>query len=194
MYFSHFTDTLNETQLSRWVASAVCIRNSQPVGDSLDESEQIGRQRNRVASCRRCEPSAVVTQFTISCTVELLSLVTSDDVMTSLLKSYQYRSKFTYSQTAMLSFQIVDRIRRQSSSASCEFSTHRRRRLRRDATRQLSLFAVCIGSYGRFSQTTREQTKAASDVHTERDSVAEIRCSYTFTSNERWYTHSPDRE
>jgi len=31
-------------------------------------------------------PSAVVTQFTTSCTVELLRLVTSDDIMTSLLK------------------------------------------------------------------------------------------------------------
>jgi len=31
-------------------------------------------------------PSAVVTQFTISCAVELSRLVTSDDVMTSLLK------------------------------------------------------------------------------------------------------------
>ena len=31
-------------------------------------------------------PSAVVTQFTISCAVELSRLVTSDDIMTSLLK------------------------------------------------------------------------------------------------------------
>jgi len=31
-------------------------------------------------------PSAVVTQFIISCAVELLRLVTSDDIMTSLLK------------------------------------------------------------------------------------------------------------
>jgi len=30
----------------------------------------------------------------IACAVELLRLVTSDDIMTSLLKSYQYRSKF----------------------------------------------------------------------------------------------------
>jgi len=39
------------------------------------------------------------------------------------------------SQTAMFSFQIVDRIRRQSSWASCKLCSHRRRR--RDATRQL---------------------------------------------------------
>ena len=32
------------------------------------------------------QPSVVVTQFTISCAVELFRLVTSDDIMTSLLK------------------------------------------------------------------------------------------------------------
>ena len=31
-----------------------CVHNSQ-LGDSLDESEQIGQQRSPVASCRRCE-------------------------------------------------------------------------------------------------------------------------------------------
>jgi len=31
-------------------------------------------------------PSAVVTQFTISCAVELLRLVSSDDIMTPLFK------------------------------------------------------------------------------------------------------------
>ena len=42
-------------------------------------------------------PSAVVTQFTIFCaaTAKLLRLVTSGDIMTSLLKGYQYWSKFT---------------------------------------------------------------------------------------------------
>jgi len=37
-----------------------------------------------------------------------------------IVKSYQYRSKFTYSQTAVFSFQIVDRIRQQSLWASCD--------------------------------------------------------------------------
>jgi len=32
-----------------------CVHNSQLVGDSLDESEQICQQLSRVASCRRCE-------------------------------------------------------------------------------------------------------------------------------------------
>jgi len=55
--------------------------------------------------------------------------------MTSLCrhcwKIYQYLSKFTYSYgVCLVSFQIVDRIRRRSSSswASCELCSHRRRR------------------------------------------------------------------
>jgi len=34
-----------------------CVWNSQLVGDSLDESEQICQQRSLVASCRRCKHS-----------------------------------------------------------------------------------------------------------------------------------------
>jgi len=54
-------------ELSRVGRSAVCIRNSQLVGESLDKSEQFCQRRSRVASCRRCERtrSSVVTQFTI---------------------------------------------------------------------------------------------------------------------------------
>ena len=102
------TADADATQLSSWVASAVWTH-----------------------------PSAVVIDpvYIISCAAELLRLVTSDDIVTSLLKSYQYRSKFTSSNPSSLfvvSFQIVDRIRRHSSWASCEFCTHRRRR--RDKT------------------------------------------------------------
>ena len=62
-------------------------------------------------------------------------------------KSYQYRSKSTQSNrhwVCLVSFQIVDRIRRQSSWASCEFCSHRRRR--RHSTRRLSR-VVCIWHY-----------------------------------------------
>jgi len=79
-------------------------------------------QLSRVDGVNAPIGSRAVLQFTIFCAVELLrTLVTSDDIMTSLLKqSYQHRSKFTYSQTAdcgvcLVSFQLVDRIRRQSS-------------------------------------------------------------------------------
>ena len=61
--------TPTPTQLSCQVESRRrCVRNSQLVVDSLDESEQICQKRSRVASCRQYErrthPSAVVTQFT----------------------------------------------------------------------------------------------------------------------------------
>ena len=113
----------------------------------------------RVASAVWTHPSAVVTQFTImSCIVEpiavrLLRLVTSDDIMMSLLKKFINIDQNLRSQTAMFSFQTVCRICRQSSWASYEFSKHRRRR--RDATRQLSLVGV-DGVY--WSQTCSQQT------------------------------------
>jgi len=78
------TADADETQLSSWVASSVCT-DSQPVGDSLDESEQICRQRSRVASCRRYERTRQQSWPSLQFVV---LLVTSDDirVMTSLLK------------------------------------------------------------------------------------------------------------
>jgi len=86
----HTTDA-DATQLSSWVASGrrQCVRNSELVVDSLDDSEQTCQQRSPVASCVSAlwtHPSVVVTQFKISCAVELLRLVTSDDMMMSLLK------------------------------------------------------------------------------------------------------------
>ena len=71
-----------------------CVHNSQLVGCSLDKCEQICQQWSRVASCRKHtrRQSWPSLQFPV-----LLSYwgwwLTSDDVMTSLLKSYQYRSK-----------------------------------------------------------------------------------------------------
>jgi len=105
---SYNTADADETQLSSWVASAVSTHSS-----------------------------AVVTQFTISCAVQLLRLVTSDGIMTSLLKKLPISIKIHVVKplwVCLVSFQIVDRIRRQSSWDSCEFCSHRRR----DATRQSS--------------------------------------------------------
>ena len=94
-----------------------------------------------VASLLWTHPSAVVTQFKISCAVELLRLVTDkwrhNDVIVDKVINIHKNSR---SQTAMFSFQIVGRIRRQSSWASCELCSHRRRR--RDATRQLRRVGV----------------------------------------------------
>ena len=74
-------------------------------------------------------PSAIVTQFTTSCVVELLRLVTSDVIMTSLLKKLSVSMKIHVVKrlwSLFGHFQIVDRIRirRQSSWVSCEFCIH----------------------------------------------------------------------
>jgi len=68
-------------ELSR-VGEVYGIRNQlATVSTNLNKFVKVELRR-----CERTRPSAVVTQFTISCTVELLRLVTSDNVMTSLLK------------------------------------------------------------------------------------------------------------
>jgi len=67
------------------------------------------------------QSSAVVIHFTISCAVELLRLVTSDDIMTSLLKKLiisidqNLCIQLTAVESQISSFQIVDRIHQQSS-------------------------------------------------------------------------------
>jgi len=118
------------------------------VGDSLDESEQICRQRSRVASCRRCErtrrQSWPSLQFP-ACAVELLRLVTRDDIMTSLLTKLSISIKIHVVKPPRSLFGQFPNCRPNPSavvvSYSCEFCTHMRRR--RDSTRQLS--RVCVG-------------------------------------------------
>ena len=79
------------TRLNCRVASAMCTEFATGWRrDSLDESGQICQQRSRDVLCRRCEhtrrQSWVVTQFTTSYAVQLLRLMTSDDIMMPLLK------------------------------------------------------------------------------------------------------------
>jgi len=78
----------------------------------------------------------------------------SDDIITSLLKKLSIFIKISVIKrygVCLVSFKIVDRIRRQSSWASCELCSHRRRRC--DKTVSLRTFdsfvtsAVCIGLY-----------------------------------------------
>ena len=103
-----------------------CVHNSQLVGDSLNDSEQICQQRSWVASCRRCEYSRrqlwVVSQITISCTVEPITV----------LLGYWSRSKPLWSRPYVWSVSklLIESVGMQSSY---EFCSHRRRR--RDATR-----------------------------------------------------------
>jgi len=86
------------------------------------------RRDCRVESRRRCKRTRRqtkkidddddVTHFTISCAVELLRLVTSDDIVTSLLKKLSISIKIHVVkryEVCLVSFQIVDRTRRQSS-------------------------------------------------------------------------------
>jgi len=103
------------TQLSSWVASAVWTH-----------------------------PSAVVTQFTIFCPIELEfgDKWRRNDVKVEKVTNRPIDQN-SRSQTAMFSFQTVDRIRRQSSWASCELCSHRRRNATRQSSRVAS--AVCIG-------------------------------------------------
>ena len=69
----------------------------------------------------------------------LITFLNNDDIMRSLLKKLSISIKtgvIKRYEVCLVSFLIVDRIRRQSSWASCcELCSHRRRR--RDATRQL---------------------------------------------------------
>ena len=83
----------------------------------------------------------------------------SDDIMTSLLKKLSIFIKIGVIKryrVCLMSFKIVDRIRRQSSSASCELCTHRRR----DETRQFRRVGVggvywALRSTVKFDPTTR---------------------------------------
>jgi len=136
------------TQLSGWVASAVCTefatswRQSRRVWTNL-----LTVKLSCVVSAAWTHPSAVVTQFTISCAVELFRLLTSDDVMTSLLKKLSMSIKIHVIKPllSVVSFQIVDRIRWQSSSVNSVHTAHA------DATQLdswiASASAVSIGHY-----------------------------------------------
>jgi len=73
-------------------ASTSASQQTSHTVSSLKPNTHLRRRRDstvelsRVVAAVWTHPSAVVTQFTISCAVELLRLVTDDDKMTSLLK------------------------------------------------------------------------------------------------------------
>jgi len=107
-------------------------------GDSFDESEQICQQRIGVASCRRYKHTRRQSWPSLQFPV-LLSYWGwwQDDIMTSLLNKLSISIKIHVVKPlwSLVSFQIVDRILRQSSWDSCELCSHRRRR--RDSSRRL---------------------------------------------------------
>ena len=91
------------------------------------------RRNCRVASRRRCEHTRRQSWPSLGLQFPVL---TTDDIMMSLLKNLSISIKIRV--VCLASFQIVDRIRQQSSWASCELCSHRRR----DATRQFPLVGV----------------------------------------------------
>ena len=95
------------------------------------------------------QPLAVVTQFTISCAVELLRFVRSDDIMTSLLKKL----------SILIKIHVVKPLCSVSKLTTESVSSSRRELVENcvhtadtDATQLdscvASASAVCIGQYG----------------------------------------------
>ena len=119
----------DETVLSRRVGGV--YMNSQlahaTTADGFDR--QFGNWPNRLHSVWRTTWILIDTD----------KFFNSDDIMTSLLQKLSIFIKIGVIKrygVCLVSFKIVDRIRRQSSWASCELCSHRRRqrRLRRDKT------------------------------------------------------------
>ena len=148
------------TQLSSWVASAVCIE----FATSWRQSRRVWticRQRSRVASCRRCERTSRQSwpsfQFSAPVTYRLQNCKLGHD-------SRRVCTLYTPPTTELdrINSQHVQfsNFRRQSSWASCEFNTHRRHRRDADATQLdswvASASAVCIGYYGNNGDLSRE--------------------------------------
>ena len=109
-------------------------------GDSLHEPEQIYRQRSRVVSCWRCERTR---RQSWPCAIELLRLVTSDGIMTPLLKKLSISIKVhVLKPLCSVSKLSTSTDSVGSSRELIANSCTRHRRRRRDTTRQLSLVGV----------------------------------------------------
>jgi len=83
--------------------------------------------------------------------IDIDNFFNNDDIMTSLMKNVSISIKIDVIKryrVCLVSLQIVDRIHRQSSWASCELCSHRRRR--RDKTvssRRRRRCVLCISTY-----------------------------------------------
>ena len=137
------------TQLSSWVASAVlpCVLCTQ-FATNLNKSANSEVELRRVGAVNTAVGSR--DPVVIQCAIEVGYKWRHIGVIVEKVINIDQNSR---SQTAMesglFSFQIVDRIRRQSSWASCELCSHRR--CPRDSTRQLRrvcVGGVCIGYNG----------------------------------------------
>jgi len=114
----------DETVLSRCVGGV--YMNSQLA------HEDCRRTRSTIWKLAKQTPYSGLTTWIL---IDIDNFFNSDDIMTSLLKKLSIFIKSGVIKrygVCLVSFKIVDRIRRQSSSASCELLSHRRRR--RDKT------------------------------------------------------------
>ena len=121
----------DETVLSRRVGVGGVYMNSQLAHDDC--------RRIRSTIWKLAKKKLCLCLFFVCLTTWILidtdNFFNSDDIMTSLLKKLSIFIKICVIKRygiCLVSFKIVDRIRRQSSSASCELCSHRRRR--RDKT------------------------------------------------------------
>jgi len=135
----------SSVELSR-VGGVYTIRNYLArVSTSLNKFDV---QRSRVASCRCCEHTRRQSWPSLQCFLSCWAIKFGDkwrhnDVIIEKDINIDQNS---LSQTAMFRFKIVDRIRRQSSWASCELRSHRRRG--RNSTRQLRRVGGVYWAYG----------------------------------------------
>ena len=118
-----------------------CVRNSQLVGDSLDESEQICQQRSRVASCRLSErtrrKSWPSLQFPVPLSYWGWNKWRHSDVIVENSVSIKIHASNRYGVSTVSLF-------RQSSWASCEFMYTPPTPTRRNSTVELRLRRRCV--------------------------------------------------
>ena len=122
--------TPTRLKVSSWVASAVCTQ----FATSWRQSRRVWRnlttvKSSCVVSALWTHPSAVLTQFTANCAVELLTLVTSDDTMTSLLKKVINIDQNSRSQTKSVSKLSTESVgSRRELVANCVNTVYKARR------------------------------------------------------------------
>jgi len=155
----HTADADDATHLLSWVASAVCTYGIYnwlaTVSTNLNKFADSEVELPLV--CRRCErtrqqswwPS--LQNFLCSWAIEVGDKWRHNDVIVEKVINIDQNSRrqtamdYELYEVCLVSFQIVDRIRRQSSWASCKFCSHRRS----DATQLVSWVAsasaVCTG-------------------------------------------------
>jgi len=133
----------DETVLSRRVGVGGVYMNSQLAHDDC---------RRIRSTIWKLAKQTVCVCFCVCLTTRILidtdNFFNSDDIMTSLLKKLSISIKIGVIKrygVCLVSFQIVNQIRRQSSSASCELCSHRRRR--RDKTVSSRRRRRCVSGF-----------------------------------------------